>query len=66
MSAEETVFCIPGLRLIILSYYLENKIIQKNNTTCIQYFNNKIGNIIDNIIYYVIYKIYGHGITLRV
>ena len=66
MSAEETVFCIPGLRLIILSYYLENKIIQENNTTCIQYFNNKIGNIIDNIIYYVIYKIYGYGITLRV
>ena len=59
MSAEETVFCIPGLRLLILSYYLENK----KRISCKNYIKHKIEDKIDTIIYYCIQKLYDYRIS---
>jgi hypothetical protein len=61
MSAEETVFCIPGLRLLILSYYLENK--KKERISCKNYIKHKIEDKIDTIIYYCIQKLYDYRIS---
>jgi hypothetical protein len=35
MSAEEIVFSIPGLRLMILEYYLDKNILKVEDTTCL-------------------------------
>jgi hypothetical protein len=63
MSAEETVFCIPGLRLLILSYFLENKK-ENKRVTCKNYIKQKIENKFDTIIFYFIQKLYGNRISI--
>ena len=65
MSAEESVFCIPGLRLIILSYYLEEKKEKKERITCRKFIYTKIQNKIDKLIYCIIFKLYGYRFAYR-
>ena len=64
MSAEERVFTIPGLRLIILEYYLDKtirKVEEKPN--CFSSIKSNISNLVDGVLFYLLIK-YGVRFSL--
>lgn len=57
MSAEERVFSIPGLRFIILEYYLDKTIKKiQDKPNCISSIKSNISNFVDSILFYLLIK----------
>jgi hypothetical protein len=57
MNAEEKVFTIPGLRLLILSFYLPHPD-EKGTIKCYQKFKNNINNKFNYCIMYIFLRFY--------
>ena len=66
MDSIQTAFDIKGLRLLILSFYLDINKQDNNNYYCNQIYN-KISNKFNSCIYNIIFKIFRlHGINSRI
>lgn len=58
MSVEERVFSIPGLRLMILEYYLDKTIKKiEDKTNCLSSIKSNVSNFVDSILLYILIKV---------
>lgn len=58
MSVEERVFSIPGLRLMILEYYLDKTIKKiEDKPNCLSSIKSNISNLVDGVLLYILIKV---------
>lgn len=58
MNPVEKVFTINGLRLLILSFYLDKVKVKKNTVTCLSRIERFLCDPIERLIFSILIRIY--------